>query len=244
LAPSHMSFFNKTGVDRQGEMSAVQKMMGSHEKHADDDIMDEEAGRMRIQMAKDSKARKKREAEELRKKNADMKAKLQAQRNIARTDDNLDDEEAGRMRAVLAQRSKERKAKEEEALDKANDKIFAAISRTDNKEDDDIMDEDAGRARLVLRAESAARMEKEATDLKKKNKHASKRLAKIKPKVDMGAMDEKSRAKYTEPGWVEPGVFQSKFAEDPTRRAPEDPVPPSWLSRHEKYDWGEPVAIW
>ena len=90
-------------------------------------------------MAKDSKARKAREAAELKKKNAEMKARLAAQRQIARTDDNLDDEEAGRMRHELAKRSKERKAREAAALSKSNSKVFMAIAKTDNKEDDDIM---------------------------------------------------------------------------------------------------------
>mmetsp|Transcript_26694 Transcript_26694/g.53617 ORF Transcript_26694/g.53617 Transcript_26694/m.53617 type:complete len:109 (+) Transcript_26694:602-928(+) len=91
---------------------------------------------------------------------------------------------------------------------------------------------------IAMAAASVVRMEKEATDLKEKNKVASSRLKSMKPKVDMAAFPEKSRQKYADnDGWVDPYVFQSKFAEDPTRRHPDDPPAPSWLSRHEKYGW-------
>ena len=106
---------------------------------SDTNLMDEPAGKARLQMKKDSKARKAQETKELAKRNAEMKKRLKDARNEARTDDDLDDEEAGRMRKVLAEQSKAKREKEQKQLATKNDKIFAAIHSTTVRTDDDIM---------------------------------------------------------------------------------------------------------
>ena len=90
-------------------------------------------------MAAASKARKAQEAKDLARKNKEMKRRLEMHRQTQRTDDNLDDEEAGRARAEYAARSKARREQEERALDKANNSIFGKINKTGVRTDDDIM---------------------------------------------------------------------------------------------------------
>ena len=100
---------------------------------------DEAAGIARIEMAKQSKARRAREAAELKKRNKEMKARIAANRKTQRTDDDLDDEEAGKMRAVMAQQSKDRRAKEANALSSKNQTVFLSIRNQGTRSDDDIM---------------------------------------------------------------------------------------------------------
>ena len=68
----------------------------------DSSIDDEEAGRMRKELAARSKAKKAAEAARIKAENAELKKRFNAKTVEQRTDDNLDDEEAGRMRKVMA----------------------------------------------------------------------------------------------------------------------------------------------
>jgi len=210
------------------------------EQRTDDNLDDEAAGIARIEMAKQSKARRAREAAELKKRNKDMKARIAANRKTQRTDDDLDDEEAGKMRAVMAQQSKDRRAKEADTLSSKNQAVFLSIRNQGTRSDDDIMDEDAGRARLIMRAASLEFKAAESDDLKKKNKEARMRLKKMKPKV---ITSQAGAELYRQPGWVVATVFDSKFAQYPTRRSPGDAKPPSWLKKTEKYDWAAPLQV-
>ena len=110
-------------------------LTGNVEQRTDDDIMDEAAGRARIAMAKESKARRAKEAKELKAKNKAMKKRLAEQRKTQRTDDNLDDEEAGKMRAVLAAKSKARREQQRADLNKKNSAVFGKIQNADDKTD-------------------------------------------------------------------------------------------------------------
>jgi len=202
----------------------------------DVNLMDEPAGKARMQKAAEAKERRAREKAELARKNAEMKKRLQVHQNTTRTDDNLDDEEAGRKRAELAKLSKERRAKEEAALDAANDKIFQSLRNTTVKTDDDIMDEEAGRYMVELAAASAVRRQAEKADLAAKNKAAASRLAMVKPQVTITSKEglEEDVKGYL----VEPFKFVAQQV-DPYAmvRQPGDPPAPSWLGKHEKYLW-------
>jgi len=214
---------------------------GSAAPRTDSDIMDEAAGRARIEMAKQAKVKREKEKKELARKNAEMRKKLNEQRNIARTDDDLDDEEAGRMRAVLAAQSKARRAKEEANLDKQNASIFKSIRNTGVRTDDDIMDEAAGIKRLEMAAASKARKEQESSDLKAKNAAIGERLARVKPGVEITS--SKGKALEEEGYFIRPYTF-TQTQIDPTTmvRNPGDPPAPSWLGKYDKYDWTVPVV--
>ncbi len=215
---------------------------GGSKGRVDSNLDDEAAGRARSKLAADAKARRKKEKQELAKKNAEMRARISANRKTARTDDNLDDEEAGRMRAELAKRSAARRAKEEEMLDKANDKIFASIRSVDVRTDDDIMDEAAGLKRLELAAASEERRQQEKMDLAAKNKHMSDRLAKVRPQVAITS--QKGKNEEEKGYYVDPYKFaQPQMGPMGLIRQPGDAPTPSWLGKFDKYDWTAPVIV-
>ena len=75
--------------------------------------MDEEAGRMRIELAARSKARKAEEARKIAEQNAAMRARLASVNDS--TDTDISDEAAGRRRIELAAASKARREEEQAA---------------------------------------------------------------------------------------------------------------------------------
>ena len=105
----------------------------------DDDIMDEEAGRMRIELAARSKARKAEEARKMAEQNAAFRAKLG---NVeVKTDHDIMDEEAGRRRLELAAASKARREAEQQRLAERERALRNAWKTTEQRTDDDITDE-------------------------------------------------------------------------------------------------------
>jgi len=136
----------------------------------DVDITDEAAGQRRLQLAAESKARKEEEAARLRKENAEKRRRLKEQREVARTDNDINDEEAGRMRLELAKQSAIRKAEEAARLREENLALHSRLATKGNVNDSDIMDEHAGQMRITLAEESRQRKEREATKLAEENK--------------------------------------------------------------------------
>lgn len=192
----------------------------------DSSIDDEEAGRMRKELAARSKAKKAAEAARIKAENAELKKRFNAKTVEQRTDDNLDDEEAGRMRKVMAERSRQRRADALAGMRTANEKIFSRIASTDVRTDDDIMDEAAGKKRLQLRAEAKARRARETEELRQKNaamtdrlKNAPARFLNIapdgvqlsvprsrdkQPEEMLRTIDEKMNGEYRPPSWLHP----------------------------------------
>lgn len=72
-------------------------------QRTDDDITDEATGQRRVELAAASAARRKAEAAKLAQQNAEMRAKRAAARQSQRTDDDIADEESGRLRTALAE---------------------------------------------------------------------------------------------------------------------------------------------
>ena len=73
----------------------------------DTNLDDEAAGRARHKLAAEASARRKEEKKRLVKENAEMKARLTAHRNTARTDDDVTDEASWQHRAELKKRSED-----------------------------------------------------------------------------------------------------------------------------------------
>jgi hypothetical protein len=149
---------------------------------ADHDIMDEEAGQMRLSKAAESKARKKADAERLARENQEYR---DVNRTTGqRTDDDIMDEEAGRRRLVLAAESKARKTAEAERLARENQQYRDANRDTAQRTDDDIMDEEAGRYRLILAKQSKERKAMEAARIRRENTALRRRLNATKAGTD------------------------------------------------------------
>jgi hypothetical protein len=162
----------------------------------DDDIGDEEAGRMRARLAEDSRARKAAEAARIRKANEENRKRLAG--ITARTDDgdgligggspgsspgtspwkmtsrspSPKRDELGEVRDLLQQRFKDR-VKEE---NKAHLEKLANIKPTI---DDDTEDDATGEARARLKTESAERRKAEAQALRAKNAQFFSRVKKV-----------------------------------------------------------------
>ena len=129
----------RENAERQKKLKAARQTAAT-----DTDIADEEAGRRRIQLAAESKARKEREAAERAKENAERAKRIAAARTT-KTDTNIADEEAGRMRLVLAAESKARRRREAEELERRLADMKERIARQAARNDSDITDEEVRR---------------------------------------------------------------------------------------------------
>jgi hypothetical protein len=208
----------------------------------DTNLDDEAAGRARHKLAAEASARRKEEKKRLVKENAEMKARLTAHRNTARTDDDVTDEASWQHRAELKKRSEERMKKEDEMLDSANDKIFAKIHAVVVKTDDDIMDEAAGQRMLALHAAGEERRQQEKGDLKSKNRTIADRLRHVRPQVAI--MSKKGKRKEEAGFFIDPYKFkQPQMGPMGLIRQPGDAPTPSWLGKFEKYEWAPPGII-
>jgi len=163
----------------------------------DDDIGDEEAGRMRAQLAEESRSRKAAEAARIKKANEENRKRLAG--ITARTDDgdgligggspgsspgtspwklasrsqSPKRDELGEVRDLLQQRFKDR-VKEE---NKAHMERLASMKPTI---DDDTEDDATGEARARLKVESAERRKAEAQALRAKNAQFFSRVKKVR----------------------------------------------------------------
>jgi hypothetical protein len=163
----------------------------------DDDIGDEEAGRMRAQLAEESRSRKAAEAARIKKANEENRKRLAGV--TARTDDgdgligggspgsspgtspwklasrsqSPKRDELGEVRDLLQQRFKDR-VKEE---NKAHMERLASMKPTI---DDDTEDDATGEARARLKVESAERRKAEAQALRAKNAQFFSRVKKVR----------------------------------------------------------------
>ena len=172
-------------------LSAAAAAMPSPSKVAprtDDDIMDEEAGRARIRLAEESKARKKAQAALLKKQNTANLDKLKNQ--AAREDDDMTDEAAWKARAQLAAQSKARREAEQAAMKQREKEYKAKMASIVVRSDDDIMDEEAGKARIALAAESKAKKKAEKERLKAENKAYFDLIKNVKPRTDDDLLDD------------------------------------------------------
>ena len=150
----------------------------------DDDIMDEAAGRARLEMAAASKARRAEEARQLAAENAERRGRLASVG--AKEDDDIMDEAAGRARLEMAAASKARKAEEARQLAAENDERRERLARTGARIDDDISDEAAGARRRELAAEASARRAAEAEEARVRNAELKARLSAVKSRTDDG----------------------------------------------------------
>ena len=150
----------------------------------DDDIMDEEAGRRRLELAAASKQRRATGEAALAEANVQSRQRIAA--TAAATDDDIMDEEAGRRRLELAAASKQRRETKEAALAEANALSQQRIVATAAATDDDIMDEEAGRRRLELAAASKQRRAAEAREIARQNDEMQRRLASARARTDDG----------------------------------------------------------
>lgn len=137
------------------------------EQRTDDDIADEPAGLLRIELAAASKARREAQAKAIRMENAALKARLAA--IVSSTDDELDTEAAALARGEFAAKSQQR-LREDQAAKRRHqremeERIRAVGPRTDNSMDT----EDAAVAREMLAAESKARQHAEKEERKRQN---------------------------------------------------------------------------
>ena len=154
------------------------------EQRTDDDIMDEAAGRARITMAAESKARKKAQAEALARQNAAMQARLA---NVqAATDFDINDEAAGRMRAKMAAQSRKRREAEKQLRERKNAEMQERLRKTAQRTDDDITDEATGRARVEWAAASATRKAEQQRMLTRRNREMMARITSARPKFEHG----------------------------------------------------------
>ena len=107
-----------------------------------------------------------------------------------RTDDNIDDEEAGRARAVLAEASRQRREAEAAQLASENAEYREKVQATGTRTDDDIDDEAAGIARKELAEASRQRKSAEAHELADENEKMARRMKKVGAAIDDDLDDE------------------------------------------------------
>lgn len=138
---------------------------------------------MRLVLAQQSKDRKAQEQARIKAENAAMKAKLAMKNVEQRTDDDIDDEEAGRMRKVLAEQSRQRRLAEQKAAAAHAAALKRRNKDTAQRTDDDLMDEAAGRARLEMAAASRQFRAESAKYLAEKNEQMRQRLNAAQPKI-------------------------------------------------------------
>ena len=92
-------------------ISAERERINNIKSSIDTDIRDEEAGKLRVQLAAESKARRAAEKKELEERQRLLLSNLQ-QAEETKTDDDISDEAAGRARLALAEKTQAHRAKE------------------------------------------------------------------------------------------------------------------------------------
>ena len=102
--------------------------------------MDEEAGKARLRLAKESKARLEWEAQEARRMQRAYKKTIGDE--VAVTDDDIMDEEAGRARLRLANESRKRRLEERKRIARENRELRERLKATKARTDNDITDDD------------------------------------------------------------------------------------------------------
>jgi len=130
-----------TGDDqRQKKNQELKKRFASTGGQTDDNIMDEEAGKARVRLAKESKARREWEATQEKRMNRQFRKTLQNEEAVV--DDDIMDEEAGRARARLANESRRRRLEERKRIARENRELRARLQATRARTDNDITDDD------------------------------------------------------------------------------------------------------
>ena len=152
------------------------------EQRTDDNIDDDPAGIARIEMAAASKARRELEAADIRRKNAELKARLA---NIkAKTDDEMDTEDAAIARAEFAAKSKARIraqiAQQRQHELEMQQRIQAVGPRTDVVMDNEV----AAVARAELAAQSKAKRDTAEAERRLKNTETKQRLQSTESRTD------------------------------------------------------------
>lgn len=154
-----------------------------------------------------------------------------------RTDSNLDDEEAGRMRHVLAERSRARRQETLKKLHDQNSQYFSTMRDTNVRTDDDIMDEAAGRKRIALQAASSSRRAREKEELRQKNFAMKERLKTLPPRflniAPDGVQNTLPRSREKSPQDMLRTIEERMNGEE---------RPPSWLHSLERYEWAVPAS--
>ena len=137
----------------------------------DANIVDEAAGIARLRMRSQSKVRQAFEQREL------------ARQNIVQTDTSIDDEEAGRMRAIKAEAGRRRRAQAAAATRANALALQVRIIATKSATDDYLDDEDVGRWRYELAESHEMQRQQHARLLAKKNLAMRKKLVGMPPRV-------------------------------------------------------------
>ena len=167
----------------------------------DNDVRDEEAGFAREEAARKSKERRAAERAQLRRRNAEMRKRINETK--AATDNDVTDDASGAARRRMAAESAARKAAGNAQLARENAAMHTKIANTVAATDDDVTDEAAGVARRQAAVASRQRKDAEAAALAAENAEYYSRLGNVQAVTD----NDISGARACMPS-IESGRFQ------------------------------------
>lgn len=142
------------------------------------------AGAMRAVAAREWKQRRRAEAIELRRRNAEMRERIKSMKAVLDVD--ISDEAAGAARISMAKATKERRKEEARRIAEQNARNARRLKAVKSVTDTDISDEGAGFARGKMEAETKARKAVEAKALSSANAAHKHKLAMVRPRTDDG----------------------------------------------------------
>jgi hypothetical protein len=155
------------------------------------DALDGDVEAARKKAAHDSAMKKAEEAEKRRKENAEMKAKLAAQKG---GDAKGLDDDMKRRRRELFEAKKKKKAEEAARIKAENAAMKAKLKNTKAATDNDVTDDAAGAARVEAAAASKARKAAEAAQLAQENAAMRDKIANTGAATDNDITDDNTAA--------------------------------------------------